>query len=229
MFFWNSLAFSMIQRMLATWSLIPLPLSIWKFTVHVLLKPGLENFEHYFASMWVQHALTRLEGVHVGYSLKNQRTAVSWSLTFKYRGWCKIFPCCSDSGLSAQWVRSPHPLCPLPSVRMLLFCSSVRVLHLLPTLSPNLRDLFLSSSLPDNGGWCPSVHQRRVPICEANLSCATDHFSYRTLMCIWTKRPLSHLEWGWGWAKGVEGAESFSVSHVYTQTHTHLYTFFENR
>ena len=26
-------------------------LSIWKYTVHVLLKPGLENFEHYFASM----------------------------------------------------------------------------------------------------------------------------------------------------------------------------------
>ena len=27
-------------------------LNIWKFTVHVLLKPGLEDFEHYFASMW---------------------------------------------------------------------------------------------------------------------------------------------------------------------------------
>ena len=26
-------------------------LSIWKFSVHVLLKPSLENFEHYFASM----------------------------------------------------------------------------------------------------------------------------------------------------------------------------------
>ena len=26
-------------------------LYIWKFPVHVLLKPGLENFEHYFASM----------------------------------------------------------------------------------------------------------------------------------------------------------------------------------
>ena len=25
-------------------------LNIWKFTVHVLLKPGLENFEHYFSS-----------------------------------------------------------------------------------------------------------------------------------------------------------------------------------
>ena len=26
-------------------------LNIWKFMVHVLLKPGLENFGHYFASM----------------------------------------------------------------------------------------------------------------------------------------------------------------------------------
>ena len=26
-------------------------LNIWKFTVHIQLKPGLENFEHYFASV----------------------------------------------------------------------------------------------------------------------------------------------------------------------------------
>ena len=26
-------------------------LNIWKFIVHVLLKPGLENFEHYFTSV----------------------------------------------------------------------------------------------------------------------------------------------------------------------------------
>ena len=30
-------------------------LNIWKFTVHILLKPGLENFEHYFASMWDEY------------------------------------------------------------------------------------------------------------------------------------------------------------------------------
>ena len=47
----------MIQWMLAVWSLVPLhfsksSLNMWKFMVHVLLKPGLENFEHYFASMW---------------------------------------------------------------------------------------------------------------------------------------------------------------------------------
>ena len=27
-------------------------LNVWKFMVHVLVKPGLENFEHYFASVW---------------------------------------------------------------------------------------------------------------------------------------------------------------------------------
>ena len=32
----------------------PYSLNIWKFTVHVLLKPGLENFEHYFANVWYE-------------------------------------------------------------------------------------------------------------------------------------------------------------------------------
>ena len=27
-------------------------LNIWKFMIHLLLKPGLENLGHYFASMW---------------------------------------------------------------------------------------------------------------------------------------------------------------------------------
>ena len=27
-------------------------LNIWKFSVHILLKPNLENFEHYFTTMW---------------------------------------------------------------------------------------------------------------------------------------------------------------------------------
>ena len=44
------------KQVLAIWSLVPVfsksSLNIWKFTVHVLLKPGLENFEHYFTSVW---------------------------------------------------------------------------------------------------------------------------------------------------------------------------------
>ena len=30
-------------------------LYIWKFMVHVLLKPGLENFQHYFTSVWDEY------------------------------------------------------------------------------------------------------------------------------------------------------------------------------
>ena len=29
-------------------------LNIWKFSVHLLLKPSMENFEHYFASVWIE-------------------------------------------------------------------------------------------------------------------------------------------------------------------------------
>ena len=57
MFFWNFLAISMIHWMLAIWSLVPLPFSksrlyIWKFSVHVVLKPSLKNFEHCLGSLW---------------------------------------------------------------------------------------------------------------------------------------------------------------------------------
>ena len=30
-------------------------LNIWKFTVHILLKPGLENFERYLSIVWDEH------------------------------------------------------------------------------------------------------------------------------------------------------------------------------
>ena len=54
MFFWNSLAFSMIKRMLISYSSAfpKSSLDIWKFLVHVLLKPCLEDFEYYFAKVW---------------------------------------------------------------------------------------------------------------------------------------------------------------------------------
>ena len=57
MFLWTSLAFLMIQWMLAIWSLVPLPFlnPAWtpgnsQFMYYWSL--GLKNFEHYFASMW---------------------------------------------------------------------------------------------------------------------------------------------------------------------------------
>ena len=51
--FWDSLAFSMIQWILPIWYLVPqTSLYIWKFSVHVVLKLSLKEFEHYFASKW---------------------------------------------------------------------------------------------------------------------------------------------------------------------------------
>ena len=49
--------FPMIQRMFGIWSLdssafSKSSLNIWKFSVCVLLKANLENFEYFFASMW---------------------------------------------------------------------------------------------------------------------------------------------------------------------------------
>ena len=45
--------FLMIQQMLISESsaFSKSSLNIWKFMVNVLLKPGLQNFEHYFASV----------------------------------------------------------------------------------------------------------------------------------------------------------------------------------
>ena len=55
MFFWNFLAFSVIQQMLTIWSLVPLPFLNPAYTsgnCHILLKSRLKDFEHHFPSLW---------------------------------------------------------------------------------------------------------------------------------------------------------------------------------
>ena len=50
--------------MLAIWSLVPLSASlkpsiyIWKFSVHILLKPSLKDFDHNLTSMWNERSCT---------------------------------------------------------------------------------------------------------------------------------------------------------------------------
>ena len=50
MFFWNSLAMDVGNLISGSSAFSKSSLNIWKFTVHILLKPGTENFEHYFTS-----------------------------------------------------------------------------------------------------------------------------------------------------------------------------------
>ena len=55
MFFWDSLAFydpADVGNLISGSSAFSkTSLNIWKFTVHVLLKSGLENFKHHFTSV----------------------------------------------------------------------------------------------------------------------------------------------------------------------------------
>ena len=48
--------FFIIRQMLVIWYLVSVfsktSLNIWKFTVHISLKLGLEDFEHYFSRVW---------------------------------------------------------------------------------------------------------------------------------------------------------------------------------
>ena len=52
-------------------------LNIWKFMVHILLKPGLENFEHYFASVWDESKCVLVWAFFVIASL-----GLEWKLNF---------------------------------------------------------------------------------------------------------------------------------------------------
>ena len=56
-------------------------LNIWKFTIHVLLKPGLENFEHYFASKWDESSLAffmYFTYILLIYILNNELVEFAW-------------------------------------------------------------------------------------------------------------------------------------------------------
>ena len=64
-------------------------LNIWKLIVHVLLKPGLENFEHYFTSMWDEYncaVVWEFFGIVFGTGMKTD--------LFQSYGHCWVFLIC---------------------------------------------------------------------------------------------------------------------------------------
>ena len=95
MFSWNSLAFFDDPRDIGylisgSSAFSKYSLNNWKFTVHLLLKPGLENFEHYFTSMWEEYncevAWTFLALPFFGIGMKTD--------LFQSCGHCWVFQIC---------------------------------------------------------------------------------------------------------------------------------------
>ena len=76
-------------------------LNIWKFMVHVLLKPGLENFEHYFTSMW-DECNYAVVGAHFGIAF-----LWDWNENWAFP---VLWPLLSFPNLLAYWVQHFHSI-----------------------------------------------------------------------------------------------------------------------
>ena len=73
-------------------------LNIWKFTVHILLKLDLENFEYYFASMWDE---CNCAVVWTFFSI-----AFLWDWNELKKDWNEVlWPLLSFPNLLAYWVQ----------------------------------------------------------------------------------------------------------------------------
>ena len=135
MFFCTSLSFSMIQRMSAIWFLALLPFlnpactSIWKFLVHVLLKPSLKDFGHNFTSMKNESNYTVVwtffDTALFGFGIKTD--------IFLSRGHCWVFQICwhiECSTLTASSFRIWNSSTGIPSPPLALFVIMLSKAHL---------------------------------------------------------------------------------------------------
>ena len=76
-------------------------LNIWTLMVHVLLKPGLENFEHYFASMWDEYNSV------VVWAFFGIAFLWDWNQNWPFP---VLWPLLSLPGLLAYWVQHFHSI-----------------------------------------------------------------------------------------------------------------------
>ena len=99
-------------------------LNIWKFKVHVLLKPGLENFEHSFASMW-DECNCAVVWAFIGIGMKTD--------LFQSCGHCWVFQICwhiECSTFTASSFRIWNSSTGIPSPPLALFIVMLPKAHL---------------------------------------------------------------------------------------------------
>jgi len=135
-------------------------LNIRKFTVHVLLKPGLENFEHYFTIMWDEcscavvwafFAIAKNENWPFHLDSNESWIQSSWirmkTDLFQSCGHCWVFQICwhvECSTFTASSFRIWNSSAGIPSPPLALFVVMLPKVHL--TLHDVCRPLWLSGS-----------------------------------------------------------------------------------
>ena len=97
-FWWSSRCWQLIS---ASSAFSKTSFNVWKFTVHVLLKPGLENFENYFTSVWDECSCAFVWAFFVIAFLRN------WNENWPFP---VLWPLLSFPNLLVYWVQHFHSI-----------------------------------------------------------------------------------------------------------------------
>ena len=104
-------------------------LNIWNFSIHILFKPGLENLEHYFASMWDE---CNCVVVWAFFGIAFFGTGMKTDF-FQYCGHCWVFQICwhiEHSTFTASSFRIWNSSTGIPSPPLALFVAVLPKVHL---------------------------------------------------------------------------------------------------
>ena len=153
-------------------------LMIWKFSVHVLLKPGLDSFEHYFASMW-DECNCAIVWTFFGIGMKTD--------LFKCCGHCWVFQVCWHiewSTFTASSVRIWNSSTGIPSPPLDLFVMMLPEAHLTShSRMSGSRWVIIPSWLP--GSWRSFLNSSSVYSCHIFLisSASVRSIPFCPLLC----------------------------------------------
>ena len=160
-------------------------LYIWKFSVHVLLKASLKDFEHNLASMWNEASYSSLNILWHCPSLE-----LKWTLILSC-GHCWVFQICwhiECSSLSASSFTISISSAGIPSPSLVLFWVMLPKTHL---------TLYLTHFCAPHGAWkCPALTEWPFKMPQIKLS----HFLLKVMMTQDQENKLKyHLSWIFWW------------------------------
>ena len=168
-------------------------LNIWKFMVHILLKPGLKNFEHYFASMWDEFSCAvvwALFGI-----------AFLWDWNEKLLFHCCFFQICwhmECSTFTASSFRIWDSSTGIPSPPLALFVVMLPKAHF-TSHSRMSGSRWVITPLWLSGAWRSFLYSSSVYSCHLLISSASvrsiPFLSFIVPFCAWNVPLASLFSW----------------------------------